>query len=108
VRERDKEREMVCVRAGQGERGSNPPRRQLTAVPDTRVCVREREREGGGEREGEREKEEREVREEGVGGGGVGSVHGARVSRYRGTSLIRNTPSVGPYRRTLPRVLWRS
>ena len=25
---------------------------------------------------------------------------------YRGTSLIRNTPLLGPYGRTLPRVLW--
>ena len=27
-------------------------------------------------------------------------------SMYRGTSLIRNTPLLGPYRRTIPRVLW--
>ena len=27
---------------------------------------------------------------------------------YRGTSLIRNTPLLGPYSRTIPRVLWRS
>ena len=27
------------------------------------------------------------------------------VRPYRGTSLIRNTPSVGPYRRPMPRVL---
>jgi len=26
--------------------------------------------------------------------------------RYRGTPLIRNTPLLGPYRRTIPRVLW--
>ena len=25
---------------------------------------------------------------------------------YRGTSLIRNTPLLGPYRRSIPRVLW--
>jgi len=25
---------------------------------------------------------------------------------YRGTSLIRKTPLLGPYRRTIPRVLW--
>ena len=25
---------------------------------------------------------------------------------YRGTSLIRNAPLLGPYRRTIPRVLW--
>jgi hypothetical protein len=25
---------------------------------------------------------------------------------YTGTSLIRNTPLLGPYSRTLPRVLW--
>ena len=27
-------------------------------------------------------------------------------SLYRGTSLIRNTPLLGPYSRTKPRVLW--
>ena len=27
---------------------------------------------------------------------------------YRGTSLIRNTPLLGPYSRTMPRALWRS
>ena len=26
--------------------------------------------------------------------------------RYRGTSLIRNTPLPGPYSRTIPRVIW--
>jgi len=25
---------------------------------------------------------------------------------YRGTSLIRNTPPLGPYSKTLPRVIW--
>ena len=25
---------------------------------------------------------------------------------YRGTSLIRITPLIGPYSRTIPRVLW--
>jgi hypothetical protein len=28
------------------------------------------------------------------------------ISRYRGTSLIRNTPLLGPYSSTLPRNLW--
>jgi len=28
--------------------------------------------------------------------------------RYRGTSLIRNRPPLGPYSRTMPRLLWRS
>jgi len=29
------------------------------------------------------------------------------LPHYRGTSLIRNTPLLGPYRRTIiPRVLW--
>ena len=28
--------------------------------------------------------------------------------RYRGTSLIRTPPSVGPYSRTMPRALWKS
>ena len=28
------------------------------------------------------------------------------ICDYRGTSLIRNTPLIGPYRRTIPRVLW--
>jgi len=27
---------------------------------------------------------------------------------YRGTSLIRNSPPLGPYSRTMSRVLWRS
>ena len=27
---------------------------------------------------------------------------------YRGTSLIRNYPLLGPYSRTIPRALWRS
>ena len=27
---------------------------------------------------------------------------------YRGTSLIRNTPLLGPYSRTIPRVIWLS
>ena len=31
-----------------------------------------------------------------------------RCRPYRGTSLIRNTPLLGPYSRTIPRVLWRS
>ena len=31
-----------------------------------------------------------------------------KYSRYRGTSLIRNTPLLGPYRRPMPRVLWGS
>jgi len=31
-----------------------------------------------------------------------------RASRYRGTSLIINTPHLGPYSRTIPRVIWRS
>ena len=26
--------------------------------------------------------------------------------RYRGPSIIRNSPLVGPYSRTIPRVLW--
>ena len=28
------------------------------------------------------------------------------VSDYRGTSLIRNSAPLGPYSRTIPRVLW--
>ena len=28
------------------------------------------------------------------------------VNPYRGTSLIINTPPLGPYSRTIPRVLW--
>jgi len=28
------------------------------------------------------------------------------ASRYRGTSLIRNSTPPGPYSRTMPRVLW--
>ena len=30
------------------------------------------------------------------------------VDTYRGTSLIRNSPPLGPYGRPMPRVLWRS
>ena len=29
-----------------------------------------------------------------------------RMQGYRGTSLIRNTPRLGPYSRTIPRVIW--
>ena len=29
-----------------------------------------------------------------------------RASQYRGTSLIRNTPTVGPYSSPMPRDLW--
>jgi len=25
---------------------------------------------------------------------------------YKGTSLIRNTPLLGPYSRTIPRIVW--
>ena len=32
-------------------------------------------------------------------------VPGGRGGRYRGTSPIRNTPFLGPYSRTIPRVL---
>jgi len=28
------------------------------------------------------------------------------IKVYRGTSLIRKTPLLGPYSRTMPRVLW--
>ena len=28
------------------------------------------------------------------------------LERYRGTSLIRNNPLLGPYIRTMPRALW--
>jgi len=35
-----------------------------------------------------------------------GSASDARRASYRGTSLIRNTPLVGPYSRTIPRVIW--
>ena len=31
---------------------------------------------------------------------------GSGVGLYRGTSLIRNNPTLGPYSRTIPRVLW--
>ena len=30
------------------------------------------------------------------------------VSSYRGTSLTRNSASIEPYSRTMPRALWRS
>ena len=29
------------------------------------------------------------------------------TTTYRGTSLMSNTPLLGPYSRTIPRVLWR-
>jgi len=29
-----------------------------------------------------------------------------RTVYYRGASLIRNTPLIGPYSRTIPRVIW--
>ena len=32
---------------------------------------------------------------------------GYKVDQYRGTSLIRNSPLLGPYSRTMPRALWR-
>ena len=28
------------------------------------------------------------------------------LNEYRGTSLLRNTPLLGPYSRTMPRVIW--
>ena len=43
-------------------------------------------------------------REEEGGRGGEGSESGG-AEDYRGTSLIRNTPLLGPYSRTIPRVL---
>ena len=30
----------------------------------------------------------------------------SQISAYRGTSLMRNTPLLGPFSRTIPRVLW--
>ena len=33
-------------------------------------------------------------------------VKEADLPLYRSTSLIRNTPLLGPYSRTMPRVLW--
>ena len=38
----------------------------------------------------------------GVGGEGFQTLN----AQYRGTSLIRNTPLLGPYSRTIPRVVW--
>ena len=38
--------------------------------------------------------------------GGVGQCQDHSI--YRGTSLIRNTPLLGPYSRTIPRVIRRS
>ena len=38
----------------------------------------------------------------------VHSPGGLLEEKCRGTSLIRNTPPVGPYSRTMPRVLRRS
>ena len=38
----------------------------------------------------------------------VGTVFQEKVppQPYRGTSLIRNSPPLGPYRRTKPRAFW--
>ena len=33
-------------------------------------------------------------------------VAGGVPLTYKSTSLIRNTPLLGPYRRTIPRVIW--
>ena len=41
----------------------------------------------------------------GMVGHGEGAEDGFRV-RYRGTSLISNSPPLGPYSRTMPRALW--
>ena len=41
-------------------------------------------------------------------GQGLGVTIAARSIRvYRGTSLIRNTPLLGPYSRNMPRALWK-
>jgi len=32
--------------------------------------------------------------------------HAVGAYMYRGTSLIRNCPPIGPYSRTMPRALW--
>ena len=37
-----------------------------------------------------------------------GSLALARRFSYRGTSIIRNSDRLGPYRSTLPRALWQS
>jgi len=38
---------------------------------------------------------------------GLAPIRGqALACQYRGTSLIRNNPSLGPYRRLMPRALW--
>ena len=41
----------------------------------------------------------------GPGGGGVAATI-ARISHYRGTSLIRKRLPLGPYTRTMPRDMW--
>jgi len=33
-------------------------------------------------------------------------LNGLVRNLYMGTSLIRNTPHLGPYSRTIPRILW--
>ena len=38
--------------------------------------------------------------------GGAHSMHPGSRGGYRGTSLIRNVLLLGPYSRTIPRVLW--
>ena len=37
---------------------------------------------------------------------GLRARGGALLTRYRGASLIRNSPPLGPYSRTKPRALW--
>ena len=92
------------------------------------MCEREREKEREREIEGERERErgreggretDRQTERKKEGECEKERETSSRVmdipmrskpirtsSLYRGTSLIRNTPRVGPYNRTLPRVLW--
>ena len=41
-------------------------------------------------------------------GGRAGTDEAVRAPPYRGTSLIRNCPPLGPYSRTMPRALWKS
>ena len=42
----------------------------------------------------------------GAGAKALGEDHPDMATTCRGTLLIRNTPLLGPYSRTIPRVLW--
>ena len=75
--------------------------------------AREREtRERGGRERGERERRDRVNRLRSLGPLAIIKLLGPARTQprwgcmYRGTSLIRDAPLLGPYTRTLPRFIW--